>query len=300
MSSVPGRRHRRRNGSARPSWLIPDLTWSCSIAVRPPPTKLVKAGLWPTRIDHPFFTHHHFDHDADYPCFLLCRWDQSIGRETERLAIDSTTDIEYLHRLGATGPRLVAAHCIWVTEPEIEILAETGTKVAHCPSCNMKLASGFAPVPEFLERGIVVGLGADGAPCNNNLDMFQEMRLASLMHKPRIGPRGMPAMSVLEMATLGGARAVGLEDEIGSLEPGKRADLIVIRRDGLHAQPHAGVDPIAQVVYEHRASDVDSVIIDGKVLVRGGEFTEFDPMEIRARANDSVERVLARAELANG
>ncbi len=220
--------------------------------------------------------------------------------QTERLAIDSTTDIEYLHGLGATGPRLVAAHCIWVTEAEIAILAESGTRVAHCPSCNTKLASGLAPVPEFLERGVVVGLGADGAPCNNNLDMFQEMRLASLVHKPRSGPRSMPAMSVLEMATLGGARALGLEDELGSLEPGKRADVIVIRRDGLHAQPQAGVDPIAQIVYEHRASDVDSVIIDGRVLVRGGEFTELDPMEICARANDSAKRILSRAELTNG
>ncbi len=220
--------------------------------------------------------------------------------QTERLAIDSTTDIEYLHGLGATGPRLVAAHCIWVTETEISILAESGTRVAHCPSCNTKLASGLAPVPEFLERGVVVGLGADGAPCNNNLDMFQEMRLASLIHKPRSGPRSMPAMSVLEMATLGGARALGLEDELGSLEPGKRADVIVIRRDGLHAQPQAGIDPIAQIVYEHRASDVDSVIIDGRVLVRGGEFTELDPMEICARANDSAKRVLSRAELTNG
>jgi len=220
--------------------------------------------------------------------------------QTELLAIESTTDIEYLHSLGATGRRLVAAHCIWVTEPEIEILAETGTRVAHCPSCNLKLASGLAPVPEFLERGVVVGLGADGAPCNNNLDMFQEMRLASLVHKPRRGPRSMPAMSVLEMATLGGARTLGLEDELGSLEPGKRADVIVIRRDGLHTQPQVGDDPIAQLVYEHRASDVDSVIIDGKVLVRGGEYTEFDPTEIRARASESAEHVLARAELVSG
>ena len=110
----------------------------------------------------------------------------------------------------------------------------------------------------------------------------------------------MPAMSVLEMATLGGARVLGLEDELGSLEPGKRADVVVIRRDGLHAQPQVGIDPIAQIVYEHRASDVDSVIIDGRVLVRGGEFTELDPMEISARANDSAKRVLARAELVNG
>ena len=220
--------------------------------------------------------------------------------QTERLATDSATDIAYLHELGATGPRLVAAHCVWVTEREIEILAETGTKVVHCPSANMKLASGFAPVPAFLERGVVVGLGADGAPCNNNMDMFHEMRLAALIHKPRSGARSMPAMSVLEMATLGGAKALGLEDELGSLEPGKRADIVVIRRDGLHVQPQRGVDPIVQLVYEHKASDVDSVMINGKIVVRGGEFMELDLHEIRARANESAESVLARAELVHG
>ena len=218
--------------------------------------------------------------------------------QTERLATEGGTDIAYLHSLQATGPRLVAAHCVWVTEAEIKILAESGTRVAHCPSANMKLASGFAPVPEYINQGVVVGLGADGAACNNNLDMFQEMRLASLIHKPRTGPRAMPAMTVLEMATLNGARALGLEDKIGSIEPGKRADVIVIRRDGLHAQPQAGVDPITQIVYEHKASDVDSVVIDGRVLVRGGEFIGLDLAEIRTRANESATRVLARAELA--
>lgn len=218
--------------------------------------------------------------------------------QTKRLAdIDGQTDIAYLHSIGASGPRLVLAHCVWTSEAEMDILAETRTKVTHCPSANMKLASGFAPIPEYLRRGIHVSLGSDGAPCNNNMDMFQEMRLAALIHKPRFGPRSMPALTVLEMATINGARALGLEQELGSLEPGKRADIILIRRQGLHAQPEAGVSPVTQLVYEHKSSDVDTVVIDGKVLLQGGQFTGLDPAEIRAHANESARRLLARANL---
>ncbi len=148
---------------------------------------------------------------------------------------------------------------------------------------------------EFLEHGIKVGLGADGAPCNNNLDMFTEMRLAGLIHKPRCGPRSMNAHQVLEMATIGGARVLNLDHAIGSLEVGKRADVIVLKREGLHAQPQHGVDPVAQVVYESKAADVDTVLIDGAVVVRNGSLTRMDHAEIRARANESARRVLSRA-----
>src|SRR5581483_5879408 len=178
------------------------------------------------------------------------------GAQTKRLELEGGTDVVYLNRLGATGSHLVLAHCVWASPAEIEILAKTNTRVAHCPSANMKLASGFAPVPELLEHGVKVGLGADGAPCNNNLDMFTEMRLAALIHKPRCGPRSMNAQQVLELATIGGARVLGLENEIGSLEVGKRADVIVLKRNGLHAQPQQAVDPVTQVVYEMKAADV--------------------------------------------
>ena len=156
------------------------------------------------------------------------------------------------------------------------------------------IASGFAPVPELLEGGVTVGLGADGAPCNNTLDMFQEMRMASLIHKPRRGPRAMPADRVFEMATLGGAHSIGMESELGSLEAGKRADLVVLRRDRLHLQPQESIDPYAQLVYEHRASDVDTVVVDGRILVRDGALVELDEGEIRGRANESASRVLER------
>lgn len=215
--------------------------------------------------------------------------------QTERLASDGGTEIRFLHGLGVTGPNLVLAHCIWLDDEELDLLARTGTKVAHCPSANMKLASGFARVPEMLERGVQVGLGADGAPCNNNLDMFHEMRLASLIHKPRYGARSMPASRVLEMATLGGARALGLDKQIGSIEVGKLADLILLQRTGLHNQPNVGSDPVSQVVYQHQAADVDTVVVNGEVLLRQGSFLNLDVDEVRERAARSAARVAQRA-----
>lgn len=215
--------------------------------------------------------------------------------QTARLAADGGTDLTYLAGLGVLAPRMVLAHCVWVSEDEMRLLAETGATVAHCPSANMKLASGFAPIPEMLELGVNVGLGADGAPCNNNLDMFNEMRLAALVHKPRAGPKAMPAGQILEMATIRGARAIGQAAELGSIELGKRADLVLVRRDRLHVQPSVGTDPVTQLVYEHRSSDVDTVIVDGRVLVQDGRLVALDEEEVRFRANRSAARVLARA-----
>ena len=210
---------------------------------------------------------------------------------------DGMTDVSYLHSIDATNPRLVLAHCVWVDESEIEVLSNTGTKVAHCPSTNMKLASGIAPIPDLLDRGVTVGLGSDGAPANNNLDIFREMRLASFIQKPRKGPLSMPALSILKMATIGGAKVLGLEKEIGSIEIGKLADIVLIRRDVLHAQPNTGSDPISQIVYEHKSSDVDTVIIDGNVLLQEGELTRLDQAEIMAHAKESRRGLIDRAGL---
>jgi cytosine/adenosine deaminase-related metal-dependent hydrolase len=127
-----------------------------------------------------------------------------------------------------SGAHVGLAHCVWLTDREKAVLARTGTHLLHCPSSNLKLASGVAQVPELLAAGVSVSLGADGAPCNNNLDGFMEMRLAALVHKPRVGPRAMPASTVVRLATMGGAAALGLADKIGSLEPGKRADVNVV------------------------------------------------------------------------
>ena len=147
-------------------------------------------------------------------------------------------------------------------------MARAGTHVAHCPSSNLKLASGVARVPELLRRGVNVAIGADGAPCNNNLDAFVEMRLAGLIQKPVHGPTAMPAQTVFEMATVRGAQAMGLADQIGSLEVGKKADVVVVDPGGWHTTP--SVAPYSQLVYAHHGADVTDVFVDGIQCVRRG------------------------------
>ena len=201
-------------------------------------------------------------------------------------------NVAYLNHLGLTGDRLVLAHCIWVSKQEIDMLAHTRTNVVHCPSSNLKLASGFAPITTMVEQGINVSLGADGAPCNNNLDPFLEMRLAALIHKPRHGPASMPARKVLELATLGGARAMGLETEIGSLEVGKKADLVMINRDGLHCIP--GNDIYAQLVYQLKAGDVSLTMVDGRIVYEDGILTTIDKDEVMRQADICLSRIIKK------
>lgn len=192
-------------------------------------------------------------------------------------------NVTYLHELGMSGPDTVYAHCVWVTAHEQRILADTGTTVAHCPSSNLKLGSGFARVPDLLQLGINVGLAADGAPCNNNLDAFTEMRLAGLIHKPRFGATAMPAKTVFELATRRGARALMLEDEIGSLEVGKKADVVVVDPNQLHATPYS--DPYSLLVYSLGRSDVEHVFVDGVCRVKKGKVQGIQPKRLIAQAN---------------
>jgi cytosine/adenosine deaminase-related metal-dependent hydrolase len=213
--------------------------------------------------------------------------------QTERLSEFGGSEVVYLNKMGVLGPNLILAHAIWLTDEEHELLSSTGTHVAHCPSANFKLASGIAPVPGMLEKGINIAVGADGAPCNNNLDTFQEMRLAALIHKPRFGPKSMPARDVLKMMTIGGAKAAGLDHQIGSIEIGKKADLVLINQKVPHACPSLSSDPISRIVYEHQSRDVDTVIIDGKVVMHEGHFMDFDEMEILLRSE------IAQMELLN-
>lgn len=199
-------------------------------------------------------------------------------------------ELAYLDSVGIAGPRATLAHCVWVDPDGVRRLATQGTNVAHCPSANLKLGSGIAPVPEMLAAGVRVGLGADGAPCNNRLDAFAEMRLAALIQKPRLGPDALPAAQVLEMATLGGARALGLEQEIGSIEVGKRADVTVVDLSGPHTLPDAP-DLVSRLVYSARAADVRHVIVDGRVVVRNGTLRTADVEEIRREANRCAQRL---------
>jgi len=204
-------------------------------------------------------------------------------------------NIECLNELGLLGADVVLAHCIWLDDEEMELIRDSETKVVHCPSSNLKLASGVAKIPEMLDMGVFVSLGADGAPCNNNLDAFMEMRLAALIHKPRLGPTAMPAATVLRMATRGGAEAMGVADEIGSIEPGKRADIIILDLDRAHVAPTRNVDLVSRIVYEARAGDVETTIVDGRVLMHERRLTGINEEEVVCEANKALERVLRRS-----
>jgi len=199
-------------------------------------------------------------------------------------------EIAYLDSVGISGERAALAHCVWVDQEGIARLARQRTNVVHCPSSNLKLGSGVAPIPEMLAAGCRVGLGADGAPCNNRLDAFTEMRLAALIQKPRLGPDALPAAQALELATLGGARALGLEAEIGSIEVGKRADLVVLDLEGPHAQP-AEADLVSRIVYSARAADVRHVLVDGKLVVKDGRLKTANLEEISREANAQARRL---------
>ncbi|MGE5244525.1 MAG: 5'-deoxyadenosine deaminase [Betaproteobacteria bacterium] len=207
------------------------------------------------------------------------------------------TNLEYLASRRLVSPQLCTAHCVWVDEGDQRLLAEHDVKVLHCPGSNLKLGSGIAPVSEMRARGITVSLGADGAACNNRLDMFEEMRLAAALQAMRRAPGLLPARDVLWMATRAGARTLGLEAEIGSLEPGKRADLIVVDRDRPHLAP--GPDPYSTLVYAARGSDVRTTIVDGEVLVDEFGPTRVDPSAVAAEARQAARLLAARAGIGN-
>jgi 5-methylthioadenosine/S-adenosylhomocysteine deaminase len=207
--------------------------------------------------------------------------------------LTGTTNIRYLDQLAVMSERLCLAHCVWVDEGEQDLLAQRRVKVLHCPGSNLKLASGIAPVIEMRRRGISVSLGADGAACNNELDMFKEMRLAAGLQAIHHGAGALSARDVLWMATREGARALGLDREIGSIEPGKCADLIIINRD----RPHLATspDPFSAVAYAARPTDVQTTIVGGEILVDEFVFIRADHAQIVANAKAHAVALAKRA-----
>ena len=204
-------------------------------------------------------------------------------------------NVAYLDSLGISGAHVLLAHCIHLDTEEMETLSRTKTNVAHCPSSNLKLGSGLARVAEMLARKIPVSLGADGAACNNRLDMFTEMRTAALLQKLAHGPEVLSAAQVLRMATIDGARALGLENEIGSLEVGKRADVIVVDLNQLHSSPKQ--DVISSLVYSAQPSDVRVTIIDGRVVMRNRELSALNEDDVIVDANREASALAERAGL---
>ena len=205
-------------------------------------------------------------------------------------------NVRYLDRIGYTGEDVILAHCIWLDEEEKRILADSGTHVVHCPSSNTKLASGIAPVAELKSRGVSMALGLDGA--HNHMDGLMEVRLASILQKALThDPKVMPAMQTLELATLGGAAALGQADELGSLAPGKKADLVVLDMDMPHSLPACGRDPVERVVYQATRENVVHTMVDGRFLYRDRIFRTLDLTKTLEDAERCCAALMARAKL---
>lgn len=215
--------------------------------------------------------------------------------ETRREVSDVTakwgqSPIQTLEKWGALEGPLLAAHCVHTDERDREIMAERGLRVAHNPQSNLKLASGIAPIDDYLKRAITVGLGPDGTASNNNLDMWEEMRLAATLHKAATGdPTAVSAREALEMATKGGAKCLGMENEIGSLEVGKKADIVLVDFDKPHLRPRHNV--VSHLVYAVNCADVHSTLVNGQFLLRDGNWTTLDVQKI-GRECEAIAREL--------
>ena len=201
-------------------------------------------------------------------------------------------NINYLDAVGLTGSDVILAHGVHLDSTEIELLARTDTRICHCPGANLKLGSGIADVPRLRSSGVVVGLGADGPPCNNRLSAIAEMSLAATIHGIRSGPTALGAWQALGMATRDGARALHLSDAIGTLSPGKAADITVVSLEEWSTIP--GEDPAARVVHGATARDVRHVIVDGRLVVRDHALTTVDRSELRTRIDESWRAVRSR------
>jgi 5-methylthioadenosine/S-adenosylhomocysteine deaminase len=211
----------------------------------------------------------------------------TIVRERHRM-----TPAAWLASIGVLGPRVVAAHGVWLTDADIEIVKRAGAAISHNPGSNMKLASGVAPVPKYLAAGVTVGLGTDGAASSNDLDMFEAMRQAAFLHKlASKDPQAVPATAALEMATIGGARALGLDRLVGSLEAGKRADLIVVAMNGARQTPM--YNPVSHLVYVAHGDDVRASVVNGRVLMRDRRVRTLDEAVVLADARALAVKVRA-------
>lgn len=262
--AIARRWHGRANGRLRAAF-APRFAVSCS-------RELLEA-VAQLAVEHDLVIHTHASENRDEIALIKAR----TGRK----------NIDYLADTGLTNKHLCLAHCVWVDESEQALMAERDVKVLHCPGSNLKLGSGLAPVVEMRAKGISVSLGADGAACNNHLDMFEEMRLAAVLQSVRHTPGALTARDAVWMATREGARALGLEREIGSIEAGKRADLILIDAQG--------PDPYSTIVYASRGTNVKMTMVDGVVLVDRFLPTRWDANDIADTARTEAVALASRA-----
>ncbi len=224
----------------------------------------------------------------------MCRCSRHLAETEDEVRIireqAHLTPAGFLDSIGFWTPRTLVAHGVWVTDDDIAILARHHVAVSHNPESNMKLASGTAPVPRYLAAGVTVGLGTDGAASNNDLDMFEAMREAALLHKLQTkDPRVLPAAQALELATIGGAKALGLDASIGSLEAGKLADVIVVGTNKARLTPL--YDPVSQLVYATHGDDVTLTIVNGRILMAGRRVLTLDEASVLSDARAEAEAV---------
>ena len=240
-----------------------------------------------------------YDMTRSFPGMLFHTHAAENRREVDAVRAQSGMDnVEYFSSLDILHENTCLAHCVWVSDREIELLARQKAKVLHCPSSNLKLGSGVANVPEFVAKGITVSLGADGAPCNNTLDMFQEMKLAAVVQKPKHGAKVMTAQQVFEMATIGGAATLGCERELGSIEVGKKADLVLLDLSRVWNcfDEVSAARVYSTIVYSGTPANVHSVMVDGAWLMQDFELTRIDEEELVSKAKDELKRLLGRVE----
>ncbi len=268
--AIAKRWHGRANGRLRAAF-APRFAISCSRELLEAVASLSK--------EHGLLVHTHASENRDEVALIRSR--------------TGLSNINYLAALGLTSPRLCLAHCVWVDEAEQALIADREVKVLHCPGSNLKLGSGLAPIVEMRAKGICVSLGADGAACNNHLDMFEEMRLAAVLQSVRQAPGALKARDVVSMATREGARALGLDAELGSIAPGKHADFILVDRN----RPHLalGIDPYSTLVYATRGTDVRTTVVDGQVLVDNFRAMRWDPVELARAAKVEATALASRA-----
>lgn len=231
-----------------------------------------------------------------YDTLFQCHAAETLGELTIVKNEHNIGIMEYLHSLGVLSDRTMIIHCIWVSAKEQQLLADTHTNVSHQPLANMILGDGIAPIPELLSRGVNVGIGVDGAASNNKQDMFESMKAAALLHRVHTLDAGvLSAYDMLKMGTIGSAKCLGLAKEIGSLEPGKKADIIVVDTSSLHLTP--AIDPVANMIFSGNGRDVDTTIIDGKLLMKNKRFTQLQEQDIVQRAMQSANKMYANVKL---
>ena len=223
---------------------------------------------------------------------------ENLGEIAEVREKHGMENIEYFDSIDILSDKTVLAHAIHTNPKEVELLKKSNTRVSHCPSSNLKLGSGIAPIPQYMDLGISVSIGADGAPCNNNLDIFTEMRLASLIQKPINSPTTMNAKEMVRLVTIEGAKALNMADEIGSIEVGKKADFVLLNLEKANHSMLDGDENIySSIAYAAAKSDVDSVFVDGKMVVEDGKSLIYDDKELRTKGKTELNKLLKRASL---